>query len=284
MDTTQEYAFESPARTRALGDRRLGAVSSSARQDLSAFASRVAREDLLPYAPALTGDPAATASFRRAAVLALFTPSATASQVVRPLAEPSKPPATSTPPSSSAPPSSPPPQPSPPPHRLGTDIFLVQRSPQLRHHPGQIALPGGSIEAGDATSRAAALRETEEETGIDPSQVEILGELPPAAVPISSFLVTPVLGWASDIPPLQTPAQDEVLYALRVSVDELLDPASRATVVMAGRNSPGFKIATGWVWGFTGILLDSLFTQLSWTQPWDPSVRYEMSFDEARGR
>src|SRR5699024_2790333 len=94
---------------------------------------------------------------------------------------------------------------------VGADLFLVQRSPLLRHHPGQIALPGGGLESSDAGPEAAAVRETEEETGISPERVEVLGKLPALMLPISSFVVTPVLGWAPWIPPVTTVQQDEVL-------------------------------------------------------------------------
>ncbi len=166
---------------------------------------------------------------------------------------------------------------------LDTDVFLVQRSPLLRHHPGQIALPGGSIDPGDDGPVAAALRETEEETGISADQVEVLGELPPVLVPVSSFVVTPVLAWAPSVRAGRVLDTAEVLHTLRAPVDELLDPAARATVWIGGHGSSGFRVPTGWVWGFTGNLLDHLFTALGWTRDWDSSVRHTMSWDEARG-
>src|SRR5699024_7890177 len=120
---------------------------------------------------------------------------------------------------------------------VGADLFLVQRSPLLRHHPGQIALPGGGLESGDAGPEAAAVRETEEETGISPKRVEVLGKLPALMLPISSFVVTPVLGWAPWIPPVTDVEQDEVLHTLRVPVDSLLEPQMRSTIGPGGRRS-----------------------------------------------
>ena len=64
----------------------------------------------------------------------------------------------------------------------------------MRSHPGQVSFPGGSIDPGE-TPREAALREAEEETGLDPAGVEVFGELPELWLPPSNFAVTPVLGW-----------------------------------------------------------------------------------------
>lgn len=231
-------------------------MSHPARGDLLAVADRVRNGTFEALAGPHTYDPAAATGFRRAAVLMLFTPTAQLASAG---------------------------QPAPPVALRDTDVFLVQRSPLLRHHPGQIALPGGSIDPGDDGPVAAALRETEEETGIAADQVEVLGELPPVLVPISSFVVTPVLGWAPAVRPAPVLETEEVLHTLRAPVDELIDPRARATVWMGGHGSSGFRVPTGWVWGFTGNLLDHLFTQLGWTRDWDTSVRHQMSWDEARG-
>src|SRR5690606_16708169 len=133
------------------------------------------------------------------------------------------------------------------PGRAGdVDVFLVQRSPLLRDHPGQIALPGGRIEPSDADAIAAALRETHEETGIRPTEVTVLGKLPPVLVPVSRFVVTPVIGWADEVTTGDSIVPGEVLHTLRVSVDTMLDPETRAWVEMSGFRSNGFRLPTGW--------------------------------------
>ncbi len=72
-------------------------------------------------------------------------------------------------------------------------IILTRRSEQLAHHPGQVSFPGGRSEPGDADAVATALREAEEEIGLPPSLVDILGILPDYRT-VTGFLVTPVVG------------------------------------------------------------------------------------------
>ncbi|MFH5822131.1 NUDIX hydrolase [Georgenia sp. AZ-5] len=165
----------------------------------------------------------------------------------------------------------------------GPDLFLVQRSPHLRHHPGQIALPGGRAEPGDGDLANTALREAHEEIGLLPDHVEVLGELPPVLVPISRYVVTPVLGWTTRADLATRVDPGEVLHTIRVGVGRLLDPSARAAVTVRGHRSAGFRVPSGWVWGFTGNLLDHLFTELGWTRPWDTSREVAMAYDAVQG-
>lgn len=263
-------------------------MTHAVREALVDLAGRATRGDLSSLAALHRSAPTRTDTFRQAAVLALLTPTpleqaaATTAAHVRASRAPSAPATHQAAPSTRRPPPSTL-RPAPSTHPVGADLFLVQRSPLLRHHPGQIALPGGGLEPADAGPEAAAVREAEEETGIAPARIEVLGSLATVPVPISSFMVTPVLGWADFVPPTGAVDQDEVLHTLRVSVDDLLAPDARATVVHGEHTSPGFRTAAGWIWGFTGLLLDHLFTQLDWTRPWDTGSRYTMSWDEAHG-
>ncbi len=220
----------------------------SARGDLERLVTRAGRGELGELPDVHRVDARAQSDFRDAAVLVLLTPTAAAS---------AGPPA--------------------------ADLFLVQRSPLLRQHPGQIALPGGRRDPQDRDIVATALRETHEEIGLAPGRVEVIGTLPRVAVPVSRFIVTPVVGWAADADALGEVEEGEVLHTLRLPVSGLLDPASRATVTIQGFGSAGFAVQGGWVWGFTGNLLDHLFDELGWTRPWDRARTYEMSFAEARG-
>jgi 8-oxo-dGTP pyrophosphatase MutT (NUDIX family) len=78
----------------------------------------------------------------------------------------------------------------------GPAVLLTERAPDLAHYPGQLVFPGGAAEPGDDGPASTALREAAEETGLDPSSVQILGTLPALALPGSGFLLTPVLAWS----------------------------------------------------------------------------------------
>ncbi|MFN4099970.1 MAG: CoA pyrophosphatase [Pararhodobacter sp.] len=75
----------------------------------------------------------------------------------------------------------------------GWAVLLTKRASGLKHHPGQIALPGGKVDPGDSGPEAAALRESHEEVGLDPAQVTIIGQLPPHET-VTGYTVIPFLG------------------------------------------------------------------------------------------
>lgn len=153
------------------------------------------------------------------------------------------------------------------------DILLIERAATLNDHPGQVAFPGGSVDASDATVVDAALREAREETGLDPAGVRVLGSLPPVGLPVSNFLVTPVLGWWDKPTPVDVVDYGESASVFRVPVADLLNPENRRTAVFPGRpgghRSPAFLVNGVLVWGFTGIILAAVLDELGWTQPWD---------------
>ncbi|WP_411374308.1 NUDIX hydrolase [Arthrobacter sp. MPF02] len=152
------------------------------------------------------------------------------------------------------------------------DVLLLERAHTLGSHPGQVAFPGGSIDAGESAVEAA-LREAEEETGLETAGVEVLGTLQQLGLAHSNFLVTPVLAWWQSPSPVRVVDYAESAQVFRVPVRDLLDPDNRvmATVHRAGRtfDSPGFTVNGVLVWGFTGIVLNGLFDQLGWSVPWD---------------
>lgn len=157
------------------------------------------------------------------------------------------------------------------------DVLLLQRADTLDDHPGQVAFPGGGIDPGESVF-AAALREAEEETGLDPAGVEILGAMPELNLPRGNFQVTPVLAWWAAQSPVRVVDYGESAQVFRVPVRDLLDPENRriATVSRAGQSfdSPAFTVNGVVVWGFTGMILNQLFEQLGWAVPWDRTRRH----------
>jgi len=137
---------------------------------------------------------------------------------------------------------------------------------------------------GEPVAHIAALREAVEETGLDPAGVQILGQLHTLPLPISNFMVTPVIGWWNSPVPVEVVDHNESALIARVPVRDLLNPANRHTAyVKRGRithKTPAFEVAHSGsdarveftVWGFTAIVLDKIFDALTWTVPWDASV------------
>ncbi len=162
----------------------------------------------------------------------------------------------------------------------GPDLLLTERAHDMRSHPGQVSFPGGSIDDTDASPTAAALREAQEETGLDPSGVEVFATLPELWLPPSNFAVTTVLGWWEEPTPVDVVDPGEVHSVLRVPIEELLDPEHRVTVVHPiGYSSPGFLIGDDKdliLWGFTAGLINKLFDHVGLTRPWDASVEQQL--------
>ncbi|MCC3272493.1 CoA pyrophosphatase [Arthrobacter zhangbolii] len=155
------------------------------------------------------------------------------------------------------------------------DVLLIERAATLNDHPGQVAFPGGSVDAEDASAVDAALREAREETGLDPAGVRVLGSLPQIGLPFSNFLVTPVLGWWDKPTPVDVVDYGESAAVFRVPVADLINPENRRTAVLPGQGrstgTPAFLVNDVLVWGFTGIILSSVLDELGWAQPWDES-------------
>lgn len=152
----------------------------------------------------------------------------------------------------------------------GPGVLLIKRADTLRRHPGQVAFPGGAVDETDADHVATALREAEEEVGLDPASVQSVGRLPPIFIPPSGFVVTPVLAWWHDPHPVAPVDAREVDRVELVPISALVDPANRFTTIHpSGRVGPGFDVQGLFVWGFTGILLDRLLTLGGWNRPWD---------------
>ncbi|RMF18974.1 MAG: CoA pyrophosphatase [Candidatus Dadabacteria bacterium] len=154
-------------------------------------------------------------------------------------------------------------------------LFLL-RPETMREHAGQVAFPGGRVDPGE-TKVEAALREAQEELGIEPATVDVVGQV--RGIPtVTSYWVTPVVGWLEQ-PPVLHPNPGEVAEVFEVALSELLRPEAYEgnPVIWRGRQ--------GWVdyfrvrdtegkprivWGATGRMLHQFFEQVFGWEPPDP--------------
>ena len=151
----------------------------------------------------------------------------------------------------------------------GPDVLLLQRAATLRTHAGQPAFPGGATDPEDSGPVATALREAREEVGLDPDSVTVLAELPRLWIPVSDFVVTPVLGWWHQPHPVHPHQPAEVAHVARISIAELVDPDNRLQVRLSnGWIGPAFQVRGMLVWGFTAGVLTALLDMGGWTRPW----------------
>jgi len=160
----------------------------------------------------------------------------------------------------------------------GPELLLTERASTMRNHAGQIAFPGGKSDAADADSTSTALREAEEEVGLDPSTVDVFGVLPTLWIPASNFAVTPVLGYWREPKVLGPVSDQEVVTVIHQPIRRLVDPDNRFSVTHpSGWRGPAFEIGTAMpLWGFTAGVVSRLFAAVGWERPWDDSVTRQL--------
>ena len=142
----------------------------------------------------------------------------------------------------------------------GLTVMLTQRTDHLHHHPGQISFPGGRVEADDDSPVATALRETEEEVGLHPRHVELLGRLADYHTG-TGFRITPIVGLVH--PPFELSLDSfEVAEVFEVPLSFLLDPANHRREQMFYRGRDRTYYAMPWrhyhIWGATAGMLVAL--------------------------
>lgn len=138
---------------------------------------------------------------------------------------------------------------------------LILRPTYPGVHSGQVGLPGGGKEPGDIDLIHTALREAQEEIGVEPDQVNVLGQLSTLYIRPSNNIVLPVVGWTAERPDF-LPDGREVALLIEAALLEFLDPANRRTEVREiarGRATvPFFGVQNQTVWGATAMILGEL--------------------------
>jgi 8-oxo-dGTP pyrophosphatase MutT (NUDIX family) len=144
-------------------------------------------------------------------------------------------------------------------------LLLTKRSSRLKHHPGQIAFPGGKRDPEDADAVAAALREAREEVGLSPQNVEVLGTLPPHET-VTGFRVTPVVGLIrTAFRPV--PEDGEVAEVFEVPFGHATDPGAFSIQSRRWRGQRRHYYTVPWgpyyIWGATARILRALADRLA---------------------
>lgn len=148
------------------------------------------------------------------------------------------------------------------PERESTFFPLIKRPEYAGFHSGQVAFPGGKMEINDSNIIETALREAEEEVGIDRSQVQVMGSLSELFIPTSNFLVSPVVGFLEKRPDM-VPEEKEVSRIIQAELSLLLRPEIRKQKILELGQSikldtPYFEIDGEVVWGATAMILNEL--------------------------
>jgi 8-oxo-dGTP pyrophosphatase MutT (NUDIX family) len=160
------------------------------------------------------------------------------------------------------------------------DLLVTVRASALRHHAGQAAFPGGASDPGDDGPIGTALREANEETGIDPSRLHILAVLDRMFIPPSGFHVVPVLAYSPDPGPVRAVDPGETAIVARVPVRAFVNPENRLMVYRKENTSrfagPAFLLNQMLVWGFTAQVISAMLDVAGWAKPWNTDVVEEL--------
>jgi 8-oxo-dGTP pyrophosphatase MutT (NUDIX family) len=144
-------------------------------------------------------------------------------------------------------------------------VPLTVRHPELRSHAGEVSLPGGALETGES-AEAAALRETFEEVGVGPAEIQILGSLDAIWIPVSNFELRPFVGAMASRPRL-LPRAEEVAAIVELPVRRLLEPDAVTEEVIEIREfrlrAAVYRYAGERIWGATARTLAMFATAMT---------------------
>jgi 8-oxo-dGTP pyrophosphatase MutT (NUDIX family) len=132
-------------------------------------------------------------------------------------------------------------------------LVLTKRTDTLEHHPGQISLPGGRLDPGDANLTATAIRETHEELGVAPDSVRVVGRLPDVPTMVSGFVISPFVA-VSELPLHPVPSEHEIARVLEIPILTLLE-ADAALPDAPDIRSLRYPLDGEDVWGATARIL-----------------------------
>jgi 8-oxo-dGTP pyrophosphatase MutT (NUDIX family) len=141
-------------------------------------------------------------------------------------------------------------------------LVFTERRHDMRRHAGEVSFPGGRADPGE-TLVECALREAQEEIGLDPSAVEVIGALPPTSTVVTSYKVLPVVGLipsglAHELSPL------EVERVIELGLDELRDGYGMRRLIRRGVpfRTPTYEVGETFIWGATARMLQRFFESL----------------------
>jgi len=147
----------------------------------------------------------------------------------------------------------------------GPGLILTERRADLRRHAGEISFPGGRQDEADADLAATALREAEEEIGLDPAAVELSGALPPASTFVTGYRIHPFVGLIAapgELDLVPNPAEVETL--LTFSLDLLREGYAMRRLIRRGVpiHTPAYEVEGHLIWGATARILGDLLARI----------------------
>lgn len=136
-------------------------------------------------------------------------------------------------------------------------------------HSGQVSFPGGKFDKTDISLIHTALREAQEEIGINSTVVQIIGTISPLYIPVSNMMVTPVVGFMETMPDILL-NQQEVEYTITVALEELTEPTNKCVKIITSHGksitAPYYNVSNEMVWGATAMILSEFLELITRVQ------------------